>query len=303
MDRALMIWVEGKSILRRLRAQRAEARQLYTDSTIALVWLWAVLNNQTAKWACRPLNWPGKLPPGGLPSPSRFSRRVSTPRFKQLLAKLERHIAALDPPSTGHVVTLIGDGHALPVARHSRDRHARCGRGAGGMARGYKLHPLIDDQGRILGWRLAPMNQDEGEMLRRLLRDTGATLRGYLLADASYDDNWLFAAARERGVQLVAPRRRPGTGLGHVRHDPARLRSMAMLETPANDAGFGTRLYARRSTIERMFGHWACTPALNPDLPAWIRGYPRVHRWVHAKIIAIMIDRLIRTNQLKRNAC
>lgn len=303
MDRALNIWDRCRRLLRGLGAQRKGARQQYSDATIVLLDLWATLHNQPVKWACRPEHWPGRLPPGGLPSPSAFSRRVRDDRVSRLRQRLEEFIRALDPVPADRVVTLTCDGHALPVARHSRDRHARSGRGQGGMQKGYKVHPLRDAEGRVLGWRLSPMNADEGEMLRRVLACVPPGVRGYLLADAAYDDNWLFAAVREHGLRLVAPRRRPGTGLGHRRHDPDRVRSMGLLEPPPTHADcFGRGLYAHRAAIERQFGHWASTPELNPDLPAWVRGYPRVHRWVQCKIIAVMLDRLLRSQPSRLRA-
>lgn len=310
MDRALMIWVQCKALLASLGAQRKGPRQQYSDSTILLLEFWAALNNQPVKWACRRANWPGKLPPGGLPSPSGFSRRVHTPRVVAFRRRLEALLRELDPLPTDRVLTLTGDGHALPVAKHSRDPHARHGRGAGGPAKGYKLHPLCDADGRVASWRLSTMNTDEGQMLRRMLDDLPREACGYLLADASYDDNWLFGTARTHRLQLVAPRKRPGTGLGRGkrRHDPARRRCVTLLEPPLEAVvaprtpGFGASLYDHRDHIERRFGHWASTPELNPDLPAWVRRYPRVHRWVHCKIIAIMIDRLIRRNLLPSHA-
>ena len=81
------------------------------------------------------------------------------------------------------------------------------------MEKGYKLHTLIDNAGRVLSWRLTPMNADEGRVCVRLLGGVPEGLNGYILGDGSYNDNKLFAAARVRGLQLVSPRRRPGTGL------------------------------------------------------------------------------------------
>ncbi len=60
------------------------------------------------------------------------------------------------------------------------------------------------------------MNADEGRVCVRLLGGVPEGLNGYILGDGSYNDNKLFAAARVRGLQLVSPRRRPGTGLGQI---------------------------------------------------------------------------------------
>jgi hypothetical protein len=55
---------------------------------------------------------------------------------------------------------------------------------------------------------------------------------GYLLADAAHDTNALHAHAAARGFQLLTPRKQPGAGLGHRAQEPARLRSIALLEPP-----------------------------------------------------------------------
>jgi hypothetical protein len=75
------------------------------------------------------------------------------------------------------------------------------------MEKGYKLHTLIDNAGRVLSWRLTPMNADEGRVCVRLLGGVPEGVNGYILGDGSYNDNKLFAAARVRGLQLVSPRR------------------------------------------------------------------------------------------------
>lgn len=295
MDRALKILDQCRQLLRTIGAQRKGDRQRFSDATIILIDLWATLNNQPAKWACDARRWPGKLPPGGLPSPSAFSRRVRSPRVAKLRAQLQESLRAADAVPTDRVAVLIVDGHALQVARHSRDRDAKIGRGAGAMEKGYKLHTLIDNAGRVLSWSVTPMNTDEGRVCAQLLGGLPDGLIGYILDDGSYNDNKLFAAAMARGLQLVSPRRRPGTGLGHRTHDPARLRCVHLLEPPVpGGGGFGRELYAERLRIERLFGHWASTTELNPDLPSFVRGHQRVNRWIECKMIAVMIDRLLR---------
>ena len=105
---------------------------------------------------------------------------------------------------------------------------------------------------------------------------------GYLLGDALYDCNALYELASERGWQLVAPRTKPETGLGHRRHSPHRLGSIELLETGSL---FGRALYRRRTTIEATFGtmgNFGC--GLGP-LPNWLRRLQRVRRWVQIKVI------------------
>ena len=44
------------------------------------------------------------------------------------------------------------------------------------------------------------------------------------------------------------------------------------------------RVYQHRKQIERRFGNLACTPGLLTSLPKFVRGLPRVRRFVGAKI-------------------
>lgn len=85
-----------------------------------------------------------------------------------------------------------------------------------------------------------------------------------------------------RGGQLVAPRRRTARDLGHTRHAPGRLRSIAMLEGPSP---FGRELLRARSVIERFFGHADSHAEALGERPAWVRTHRRVRAWVHAKLI------------------
>ena len=288
MDRALKRLVEIKGILRALGAQRRGRREAFTDATVALVYYLAVVHNQTQKWACDPAHWPFKVPPGGLPSPSQFSRRLRRPSMRRLLENVEHHVRELDPVPTDRVVALKIDGRPLPIGPHSHDKHAGYGRAAGGKARGYKLHAITDDCGRLVAWKIAAMNKDERTMAARMIKDLACV--GYVLADKNYDSAELFGLARTRGLQMVVPRRRgPNKGLGRRKQDPARTRSRDLLETPNHD--FGHDLYLTRAAIERTFGLHATTPELLTHLPAWIRGYPKVRRWVQAKLTLAELHR------------
>src|SRR5262249_50726874 len=111
----------------------------------------------------------------------------------------------------------------------------------------------------------------------------------YLLGDKVYDINKLYDAAHAVGHQLLADRKRPHAGLGHRRHSPARLASIALLQTPA-----GRQLYRLRTAIERHFGGLTNFGGGLAPLPNWVRRMSRVHQWVHAKLIinALRINHL-----------
>ena len=112
------------------------------------------------------------------------------------------------------------------------------------------------------------------------------------MADANYNSNRLFAAAREMGAQLLCPRRlrHPGQGLGHHPQDPARLRSIELLES--SEARFGPELLGLRGRIEGVLGTLRCHANGLDGLRPWVRTYPRVYRWVQAKLILNELRRL-----------
>jgi hypothetical protein len=204
-----------------------------------------------------------------------------------LLQSLETRVIA---PCGDGLFWMI-DGKPLPISGCSKDPHARYGRAAGCHARGYKLHAIIAGNGAIAAWRIAPMNTDERVMARRMLRTT--SLVGYLVADGNYDSNRLHERCGDN-LQLVTPRRHGGRrGLGRHRHSASRLRSVALTENPACE--FGQDLLHRRDQIERAFANLTNWGGGLNGLPAWVRTYPRVRRWVQAKLVLTALKRQLNT--------
>lgn len=267
-----------RQLLRRLGRRRRTRRETYTDSTIVEVYFWSVICDRPVVWACDAGHWPPGLRRGPLPSQSVMSRRLRSASVRRLIDRVE---ALVRPCSQSALVGMM-DGKALPIPLHSRDRQSGKGRGVGNVARGYKLHTVVDAAGRLLVWHLASLNIDERVMAPRLLREMPQC--AYVVADAHYDSNTLFEVAASRGMQLVVPRRYgKDKGLGHRKYHDSRLRSKAMLEE--NASSFGRELLRHRRTIERVF---ACLTNFSGGLtclPPWTRGYHRVRAWVQAKII------------------
>ncbi len=279
-----------KAELRALGRRRTDDRFTYTDATILEVYLWAVINDRPTVWACDPDHWPRGLRRGPLPSQSQVSRRLRSPSLRALQARLEERVLRRDRAPT--LVVLL-DGKPLPIAGHSTDRHAGYGRAARGKAKGYKIHALVDLSGVVWAWRLAPMNMDERTMARRLLRELPR--EGYVLADANYDSNALFAQASHAGSQMVVPRRYgPEHAVGHRAQHPARLRSRDMLENGVFP--FGRELLARRRAVERYFSTLTSFGGGLTGLPPWARTHPRVHAWVQTKLLL----RQLRTDLVAR---
>lgn len=262
-------------------------RQTHDTHLVVRVYLWAVLHDRPVLWATRPANWPRANRPKQLPDQSTMSRRLRVAETTFFLVKLARRVAGTPLPAL--VKTL--DGKPLIIPKHSTDSDATHGRGIGGLAKGYKLHAICGGSAMPLAWSVQPLNVSEAGQAHQLIGQLND--EGYLLADSNYDSDELHDTAVAHGHQLIAPRRRPGTGLGHRRHSPHRLRAIHLLEQAPSP--FGRDLYRRRREIERQFGGLVSFGGGLQSLPAWVRTLPRVRLFVHAKLIinAARIRRLV----------
>jgi len=248
----------------------------YSSGEIILVYLWCVLHDRPMAWGIDPGNWPEDLRPWNLPSQPTLSRRMRRPATQQLLIDIEQSWLALVGASQWLIRAI--DGKPLAVSGVSKDADARYGRGAGGMQKGYKFFAIWATGPLPLAWALAPMSYSERTMARRLIPTLPGN--GYLLGDSEYDCNDLYELAAAAGHQLVARKRQKHRGLGHRRQSPHRLRGLAMLKRP-----FGKNLYRFRRQIERDFGNLVSFGGGLASLPAWVRRFPRVRNWLHAKLL------------------
>lgn len=255
----------------------------HATATIVRCHLWSALHDRPTSWAVVPAHWDRRTRPRALPSQSTMSRRLRSPEFDAFMRELERRVGHLPGAST---LFKRLDAKALPVAAHSGDPHARWGRGAGQMSRGYKLHAIFCGRAMPLAWRVAPLDASEQEVARRMLRDL-AGHPGHVSADAGYDANVLFATARAHGPNvLLTPRRRPGTALGHRAHAADRCRARELLEGPtAALGGMGRAARRQRVQVERDFGNLVSFGGGLGGLPSWVRTHGRVRRWVWAKLL------------------
>jgi len=259
----------------------------FSDAWILLVFFWAVLHDRPIRWATCPDHWPADRRPASLPSPSTMSRRMRTLSVVRLLTQVWLRLGELCGPA---LVRMI-DAKPLPVGGFSKDKDARWGQAVDAKAKGYKLFSIWSAEAPVPEqWRLGPMNYPETSAAASMIPLLGS--EGYLLGDSLYDTNPLHELTSGRGLQLLAPRKRPGTQLGHGDHEPSRLRSIELLETrPAmkvltNDLrSFGPSLYACRTGIERQFGHMGNFGGGLSPLPNWVRRPRRVAAWVAAKLI------------------
>jgi len=259
----------------------------FSDAWILLVFFWAVLHDRPICWATCLDHWPADRRPASLPSPSTMSRRMRTLSVVTLLTQVWLRLGELCGPA---LVRMI-DAKPLPVGGFSKDKDARWGQAVDAKAKGYKLFSIWSSETPVPEqWRLGPMNYPETWAAASMIPLLGS--EGYLLGDSLYDTNPLHELSAGRGLQLLAPRKKPGTQLGHQDHEPSRLRSIELLETRpamkglANDLrSFGPSLYACRTGIERQFGHMGNFGGGLSPLPNWVRRPRRVAAWVAAKLI------------------
>lgn len=278
-------------VLGELDKSRFNPHQTITDADIVKTWFWAVIHDRPVSWACRRGNWPIHLRKQRLPSDSWMSRRLRTKSVRALLAAMEQRVIAPKEPGVFWMI----DGKPLTISGCSKDRQAGYGRAAGGKAKGYKLHALVNQKDEVAAWRIAPMNVDERVMAARLIKAAPEQVQGYVVTDSNYDSNPLHTVCETRSaghLQLVN-RRRYGSnhGHGHRKQTSGRMRSKNLLENPKPD--FGNQLLRQRSEIERAFAGLVNWGGGLTSLPAWVRTHQRVHRWVQAKLMLAALKREI----------
>lgn len=243
MEREL--WPELHRAVRQVGSRVRQTGVTYQPWVIALVVLWAAIHDRPLSWACRSRNWSTtRLQPMALPAASTISRRahgVGLGIFWRLLGEHLRNSDAVG------LLSFI-DGKPLLVGGASKDPDARRGRGAGGFAKGYKLHEIRGNRCLPEAWEITPLNAAESVVGQGLVAQAAGG--GYLLGDGNYDSSTLFDCAQQAGYQLLTPCENAQVGRGHRRRSPARLRSIALFPTP-----FGTELRRQRIGIEQSFAH------------------------------------------------
>jgi hypothetical protein len=279
-------------LYRLVRQTATDVRQKYVHYqpwVLVAVMLWAALHDRTVSWACDPRHWKTtRLRPDPLPSPSTLSRRIDTVGIGLFFNALEQKIRGSGEPA---LVSFI-DGKPLPVGGNSKDPDARFGRGAGCIAKGYKLHAVWAGRAMPETWEVTPLNASEKAVAVKLIEQL--LYGGYLLGDGNYDASYVYDAAAARGYQMVSPCREckhPGSGKHY--QSPHRLRSLAILGSE-----FGKALYRARTAIERSFGNATSFAGGLSPLPAWVRGLARVRTWVWAKLLINGV-RIVRLHKLR----
>ena len=251
----------------------------YPEAWIVLTYLWAVLNNKPVCWACQAAHWPTDFAAFTPPSSATMSRRLRTVEVQRLLLTV---LYFLQRP-LGKTGRKWVDAKPLPIGSSSGDRDAKWGRGAGGKAKGYKLHAVFDVSLALEAFQVVPMNVNEKRVAGFLLPQVAGP--GLVLGDNQYDAVVVYEQAAAQHLQLIVnPRRQRPKDLGHQAVNVHRLLGMAWAGSP-----LGRALRKDRVGIDRLFGYWGNVyVGLNP-LPNWVRGLQRVRYWVCGKLIILAL--------------
>lgn len=256
----------NRSVPREGRSKR------YSDVLIVGMYLWAVWHDRPLCWSCERVHYTSLFRPKRLPSVSQFCKRIQTARCQRILEKVYQRLARTDSPTHGCFL----DARPFPVGPCSKDAQAKPGRVYGGFSRGYKLHELVQADGRTAVWSVMPMNVSELLVARELL-EVGRP-RGWVLADAAYDSGPLYEQVASYGGRLLAIPRK-GAGAGHCPQSEERLSSIFLWRR------VGRLMRRKRVHVERVFGNQSSYGGGLSPLPAWVRTLPRVRRWIGAKLI------------------
>lgn len=280
----LEFWTELSAAISDVdRRVKPNTRDTHPTARIVRVHLWSALHDRPTDWACRPRNWTGQTCPAELPDQSTMSRRMRRPDFDEFLTLLGQRLNGRVQPRLLKGLLKVVDGKPLELPNHTTDRDAAWGRGVSRTSVGYKLHAICSGNPMPDAFAITPLNRCEKRMAFRMIKRVDGT--GYLLADAHFDASWLFDGCRDHDHQLLCPRAKPHTGLGHHYQSPDRVRAIDMLEPPADVNDFGPSLYRLRTTIEREFSQLVCFGGGLTTLPPWVRRIWRVRRWVIAKLL------------------
>ena len=283
MDDELLGWLYHRLLGNPSRSHTAGCT--YSDALIVFIFLFGVIGNHSSRWACHKRHWPLWCRRLRFPSYSQLCRRLKSGAVQRLLEQINEECKAALPRSGN----LIADGKPLVVGGFSKDPDATVGKVPDGFARGYRVHVIADSSRIIEGFEVSGLHAGEATVMRQLL--PRVDVRGKTIdADANYDSNPLYRQVANQHGRLIAPRRKPGRGLGHHPQHPHRLGAIAELEQSPDRRAEHRR---RRNHIERIFAHLTNLPCGLWALPNFVRRLPRVRTWILAKIILYHINELL----------
>lgn len=265
------LWVIVLSLLS--SEQSASPRDTYDARTILMVGLWAILHDRPFCWACCPENWRPRWRPQHLPHASTLCRRWRRDDLQAAAQQVHQRVLQRLPASIPYAFI---DGKPLIISDLSKDPDARNGRGTRGMARGYKLHAVIDAGGVVRAFDVQSLNVNERKPAAKLLLQLPSAVRR-VVADGNYDSAPLHRVLETTHVRLYTPILNNYAG---PRTHPRRRILQRLMQTLV-----GQKLLHWRDDIERHFARMGNIGCGLKGLPNWVRRHRRVFRWIWGKIL------------------
>jgi hypothetical protein len=274
-------------------------RPVYSDRLIILMLLWAVWHDRCLSWACERTHYHGLFRPRGLPSISRFARRVKGTRVRAVLQRVHDDLSTRGTACPFDLLSYV-DAKAVVVSPVSKDPDAKRGKITGGFAKGYKFHAIVNEQRRVVVWCVAPLNADEKVIAEELVKHlpvglvpsdapAGIAIQAPLtLGDRSYDSANLHRAFTGQGRSLLTPLR----GTKFVGPEGRLSKTLAAMGPARRDVvaiwkdspALARYVMRSRNNIEGTFSVLSLACGLD-RLPGFVRRLPRVTRWVGCKVI------------------
>lgn len=291
MDRE--IWCTVLTAIKRAARQvKPSVRSpLYGDWLIVAMYFWACWHDRPQCWACGPDHYGRLFRPRKLPSVSQFNRRLLTPSVQMVLQRVHNDLAKV---GLAMPVSFV-DGKPLLVSPVSKDPDARRGHVTGGYGKGYKLHAMVTEDGRIPAWCVTALNVHETHVAEAMCDHLPPQLAdALLLGDGNYDAADFHKRVELTGSRLLVPLR------GMAEH-PVTLRQMGParrehLQATREHPDLVKYVLKWRTRIERVFSALSCYGGGLGPLPSWVRRLKRTRRWVGCKI-ALYHARLDHRNQ------
>ena len=244
-------------------------------------------------WRQRHWAWPGQIP-----SNSTLSRRSRQEDCRWLLRRVLRRLRRmLGLHPTAHVAL---DATLLLTGAYSRDPESRWTCHGGRWYRGYALHAICDQAGRLCAWHVTSANVQEMKVAKRLVRQLAAQRQKVTLviADSGDDSEPLHQLVRRRlNAQLLAPPNLRGAKNGTWRiRQPGRAAAETLLQTPV-----GQQLYNERTVIER-WNSWFKGFSRVGMLPHHVRRLRRVRLWINLKLAIFFVHQRLCHHGINRVA-
>jgi hypothetical protein len=275
------IWKNTLVLIKRhARTIKGLPKARFKDWLIVAMILWHTQHDRPMCWACDQANYTRWFRPRRLPSVSQFSRRVAMERCQRLLEKVHREAAG--NPELGALSFL--DGKPLTVGPASKDPDAKRGHIMGGFAKGYKLHVWVTEDRRMPVFSVQSLNRGEQPVAEAMTQCMPMfSDQALVLADSNYDSTRLYNALAQRNAALLVKPR------GIARHPKTREQSgpyrREMVDLWDRMPALPRLVYKQRIHVEGALSNLTSSGGGLGPLPAWVRGLPRVTRWVGSKII------------------